>query len=819
MFFYLFHVHPSSTSKRSALALCLKSSVGMFLPAACLVCTSYAANILAQVANCRSVKFSFLEKIILGIMNSNNFVILPGSKTGTSVRLKAKTVRELQSEKVQLEAENKEMEKKLRQLQSNMSREKEERKKSSAYRWKSGQAGPITIQAQVLSQSKENNNKVSSGKVKLQILKEQMQESVEEPFKHEMANAVGHEKPEVKGIAYGLGEIKSALLTEADIHVGKLKVIDRFFKEVNLNESKINHEQKKVNSKHQVTSDKFSSLLTSVGSAEEPSSESACTALEKQDGGLLLNGVFNEEESAKSFQEALLQWRKGNCDHREQLRASEVLSEPVGICEVQTNLTVMKEPIQIEFKDGLSYMEKLLLKKYRRTPIKQISGSCVKDLRPVQTPSVHQAVFGGGGEGDDDDDVSDLTVEEVKRYWTSVFREAEPNTISQSRESSLKIEFLDDSYDKDLEESSNFFVMEAEAVGMNKQGKTEPLKHCGRNPVSSQEKMVVYSPLERNVVQKESIKLKTMRRSFSSCKLPEKTSNLPELMSNRYLLEKTNEESQELDSVCSSQSLGLPVITKSSALQDVAKRQKSGSTQYWGLEGFFVVGANPNHVVLEACSSPCADSSPVDSSIPFPGDGKWVAERSLSKYADNSIVRGVLDSQLNRPSSGLETQNRISPQMVAWSYYPGNDFRTPWSANMPHCKLTGNCPTSTQPRPKSSLKCVFRVESEISKHKYLDVTKQDEYLWEYNADQEALLTLEKELQSYTGHEKRYSLASEDTTFSRRHSERLCRNTTDFHKNLELKDHSRFDTLRGWDESQVDDEEEILEDQQQVLSLQ
>ncbi|XP_042655855.1 zinc finger B-box domain-containing protein 1 isoform X7 [Tyto alba] len=767
MFFYLFHVHPSSTSKRSALALCLKSSVGMFLPAACLVCTSYAANILAQVANCRSVKFSFLEKIILGIMNSNNFVILPGSKTGTSVRLKAKTVRELQSEKVQLEAENKEMEKKLRQLQSNMSREKEERKKSSAYRWKSGQAGPITIQAQVLSQSKENNNKVSSGKVKLQILKEQMQESVEEPFKHEMANAVGHEKPEVKGIAYGLGEIKSALL--------------------------------------------------------EPSSESACTALEKQDGGLLLNGVFNEEESAKSFQEALLQWRKGNCDHREQLRASEVLSEPVGICEVQTNLTVMKEPIQIEFKDGLSYMEKLLLKKYRRTPIKQISGSCVKDLRPVQTPSVHQAVFGGGGEGDDDDDVSDLTVEEVKRYWTSVFREAEPNTISQSRESSLKIEFLDDSYDKDLEESSNFFVMEAEAVGMNKQGKTEPLKHCGRNPVSSQEisqeKMVVYSPLERNVVQKESIKLKTMRRSFSSCKLPEKTSNLPELMSNRYLLEKTNEESQELDSVCSSQSLGLPVITKSSALQDVAKRQKSGSTQYWGLEGFFVVGANPNHVVLEACSSPCADSSPVDSSIPFPGDGKWVAERSLSKYADNSIVRGVLDSQLNRPSSGLETQNRISPQMVAWSYYPGNDFRTPWSANMPHCKLTGNCPTSTQPRPKSSLKCVFRVESEISKHKYLDVTKQDEYLWEYNADQEALLTLEKELQSYTGHEKRYSLASEDTTFSRRHSERLCRNTTDFHKNLELKDHSRFDTLRGWDESQVDDEEEILEDQQQVLSLQ
>ncbi|KFO06171.1 Zinc finger B-box domain-containing protein 1, partial [Balearica regulorum gibbericeps] len=145
-------------------------------------------------------------------MNTNGFVILPGSKTGTSVRLKAKTVRELQLEKVQLETENKEMEKKLRQLQSNMSREKEERKKSSAYHWKSGKAGPMTIQARVLSKSKENNNKVSSGKAKLQILKEQIQEPVKEPFKHEMVNAVAHEKSEVKGIACGLCEIKSVLL-------------------------------------------------------------------------------------------------------------------------------------------------------------------------------------------------------------------------------------------------------------------------------------------------------------------------------------------------------------------------------------------------------------------------------------------------------------------------------------------------------------------------------------------------------------------------------------------------------------------------------
>ncbi|KFP99911.1 hypothetical protein N330_06031, partial [Leptosomus discolor] len=209
-------------------------------------------------------------------------------------------------------------------------------------------------------------------------------------------------------------------------------------------------------------------------------------------------------------------------------------------------------------------------------------------------------------------------------------------------------------------------------VGMNKQGKAEPPKQFGRNPVSSkeisQEKMFVCS-LERNAVQKESTKLKTMRRSLSSCKLPEKILSSAELISNKYLLEtqlqKPNKASQEPGSVCNSQSLVLPVITKSSVLQDVARRQKPVSTQYCGFEGFFAVGANCKQVMLEACSSVCADSSPVESSILFPGDGKWVTERSLREFADDSVVQGVLESWLNRPSSGLETHSRTSPLMAA----------------------------------------------------------------------------------------------------------------------------------------------------------
>ncbi|NXO12259.1 ZBBX protein, partial [Oriolus oriolus] len=147
-------------------------------------------------------------------MNVNDFVILPGSKAGTSVRLKTKTVKELQLEKVQLETENREMEKRLRQLQSNMSREKEERRKLGAYHWKSGQAGPRTSQARVLAQNNENRKKVSAEKVKLQILKEQSQETVKEPVKPERRRVVAREKPEVKGMACGLPEIKGGLLVK-----------------------------------------------------------------------------------------------------------------------------------------------------------------------------------------------------------------------------------------------------------------------------------------------------------------------------------------------------------------------------------------------------------------------------------------------------------------------------------------------------------------------------------------------------------------------------------------------------------------------------
>ncbi|NXA83351.1 ZBBX protein, partial [Thryothorus ludovicianus] len=148
-------------------------------------------------------------------MNVNDFVILPGSKAGTSVRLKTKTVKELQLEKAQLETENQEMEKRLWQLQSHMSREKEERRKSGAYHWKSGQARPRTTQARAVAQNNESRKKVSLENVKLQVLKKEIQEPVKKPVKPERGNVVDHEKLRVKGMACRPPGIKGELLEPA----------------------------------------------------------------------------------------------------------------------------------------------------------------------------------------------------------------------------------------------------------------------------------------------------------------------------------------------------------------------------------------------------------------------------------------------------------------------------------------------------------------------------------------------------------------------------------------------------------------------------
>ncbi|XP_019358789.1 PREDICTED: zinc finger B-box domain-containing protein 1 isoform X2 [Gavialis gangeticus] len=801
-------------------------------------------------------------------MNISDFVILPGSKTGTSVKLKAKHLRELQLEKVQLELQNKEMEKKLQLLQSNMSREKEERERSSGYRWQSGQVGPMGIQPQILLQNKENGVKVSSGKVKLKILREQIQEPLKLPLKHKIANVVATENPKMKGKVCGQCETKNALLVclecgedycgscfakihqkgalklhrmiplqaKASASVGKLEVVHRFMKEVNPDESKMNHEQKKESSTNQLTSDASSSLLTSTGSAVEFSTSSAWTGFENRDGRLLLHGTFDEDESSKSFQEALTQWRHGNHELKKKQNSIKAEAESMGICEVQTHLTLSREPVQIEFKeDSLSYMEKLWLKKHRRTPIEKEPGIQVNGFRPGQSMvnEFHNAL---GGEARKEEEEEDLIAEDMKKYWTSLFRTEVSDTVPEFPESSLKIEVLDNSYEDDLEESSNFMVME---LGSTKSGNKQRAmgpehqqdtvshfspaqalditrKSFDHVPSTADKKDLLIPPWDRNTAPLEQIskvssgqtstashagiytechhsatgeevlsiphkgdltakagtKTNTDRRFLSSCMPPEMSFGLPKLAiktpSSKSRSLNDSADSVEFNSFSNNQSMAL--TTKSSVLlQEVARREKPVSTQYQGLEIFFSLGANSKQVTPESLPSLCSDSSPTDN--------------------------------------------------ISFSV---TSFPRPLSANIPLCGMIKSRPiqsSRSQIRPKSSTgQLLSTVVAEISKFEFDDLTEQDDPLLEDIADQQALASLEKELQSHIDpQEKLCRLTSEDLSASSRHSKKISENITDFHNNLELKDHSRVDTLSDCDENYAE-EEEVVRDKQLVLAL-
>lgn len=96
------------------------------------------------------------------------------------------------------------------------------------------------------------------------------------------------------------------------------------------------------------------------------------------DGPSLFTGNYNEAESAASFQQALAAWRTGKSEGGEPAsetpRQPQVLkvetprqTAPVGI-DSGTE-TKKPPPVEIKFSSNLSYAERLLIKKHRRTDV------------------------------------------------------------------------------------------------------------------------------------------------------------------------------------------------------------------------------------------------------------------------------------------------------------------------------------------------------------------------------------------------------------------------------------------------------------------
>lgn len=755
-------------------------------------------------------------------MNTKDFVVIPWGKPGNSVKLKHKNARELQMEKIQLELENQKMEKKFREFQSTWNKGKEEMKSSGNY-WNSGNVGKLGNKSHLTSQSKMNASKLSSGNVKLKLLNEQIQAPAKQQVNYKMALSFGREKPKTKKKVCGQCENKAALLVclecgedycsgcFAKMHQkGALKfhrttllqaksqilsnVLDaahQFIKEANApNERNMSPE---ASSKSQ---EKPKALLL-----QENSTEVETRAAEGVEGANsrykpLCEVPFDEEASAQSFQEALTQWRAGHQEekkqqsvhtakpHQEENKKQNVHTakpDSVEECEVQTNLKIWTEPINIEFtEDSLTYMEKLWLKKHRRTPQEQLQNI-------LSNTSPHPSEAAMEVQSSQNENDVDSNVEEIKVQYPPLFMPVEKLNIERPPPS-LTIVELDGTREADMEESGNVVPYRVELADAESQlsstfpdyqncfphengihqhlvfnkGKTDLLSLCLRtnstyhkddlkgssntdfgnsmeSGLYSHELIKVRetSSFEQNVTEKntdpennqnsgdsymsfwgkDSKPTGDLHTSFIEGNSSQDTSISLE---DHNLKEKPNSEDLKTTKT-------LPL------LQEIALRKKPVNEQYRGLEKFVTVGKNER---LGSLPSPSIRGSHPCSTIQLTEDKVWIPDSSFSEHAGGADALYDLPSAEN-PLPNLQQQKT------------GQKSQRPSTANFPVSssarKGSSSC-LSSCPRPRNvAAQSLSRAASEISEIEHIDVTDQNEPFLHNTADQQALDSLEKEL--------------------------------------------------------------------------
>nr|XP_011713555.1 zinc finger B-box domain-containing protein 1 isoform X3 [Macaca nemestrina] len=792
-------------------------------------------------------------------MNTKDFVVLPWGKPGNSVKLKYRNAQELRMEKVQLEFENQEMEKKLQEFRSTRSNKKEERE-SSEYYWKSGKVGKLGNQSYMMSKNKGNVIKFSAGKVKLKLLKEQIQEPVKPRVNYKMANSSECEKPKINGKVCGQCENKAALLVclecgedycsgcFAKIHQkGALKlhrttllqaksqivfsildVAHQFIKDVNPDEPKEENNSTKETSKIQ---HKPKSLFLQRSSSEVEITTTKRAECTKPRESLLCEGSFNEEASAQSFQEVLSQWRTRNHDDKKQnLHAAE--KDSLEECEVQTNLKIWREPLNIEIKeDILSYMEKLWLKKHRRTPQEQLFN-----LLPDTFPYPCETT--GDIQCSQNENDEDSEGEETKVQHTALLLPVETLNIGRP-EPSLKIVELDDTYEEEFEEPENIAPYKVELADADNQpscafhdyqknsflyendihqhvfhkGKRHFLNLCLRNSSTYYkdnskaetsntdfDNIVdpdVYSPdiekigestsFERNLKEK-SIGLESNQKSDDSCiSLESKDTLLSIDLEKPPIEEKLSQdvkESLEFSNLHKTPSFEDSKTTKSSLLlQEIACRRKPVTKQYQGLERFFIFDTNERLNLLPSHHLECNSSS-------------------------TRIT--LADWKSQRPStSNFPLSNSV--------------------------KESSSCLSSSPCRSRSAAaQSLSRAASEISEIEYIDITDQNELSLYDTTDQCTLDSLEKELQVLTTladtSEKLYSLTSEEFPDFSSQLLNISQTSTDFLKTSHVRGpcgveelscsgrDTEIQSLLSLSESSTDDEEEDFLNKQHVITL-
>ncbi|XP_070609682.1 zinc finger B-box domain-containing protein 1 isoform X1 [Erythrolamprus reginae] len=667
---------------------------------------------------------------------------------------------------------------------------------------------------------------------------------------------------------------------KARIPVGKLEAAQQFLKTVNpleTNDFIDNGQGKKVtDAVEDIVAVPPASPKMPTDNTEKHSTVSSVDWAEIQDGGFFLHGTFDEKESAESFQEALNQWRSGNSSQKsKEERSCQVGSENSDTCQVQTSPPIMKKPVEIEFKeDSLNYMERLLIKKHRRSPNNQLSYNIIMDELKLkeslfdEIPDTWNSEKEEKEEGEEEKEEEEEDIInaceialEMKKYWADFSEQEEPETVLTSPEPSLKIKILDDACKEETEEeSTNFIVMEAGSDEliyyggtMSKTQMTEPdvflppfIAMTTRSPISSvdkREKGLTFLCNRHEETPKTRTSSHFERADVSgSCSSREEMT--PNSLSERAITKDTsgkmknksfcmsNEQTPCPPQLPASKSFpatelvkenkvpqGLhdasPVIAECSLLSQVALREKPVCKPYQGLEEFFTMGTSSLQCKMESIPSPYKAQDSPKNIISFSGPEQWTRHLSLGECADECVVQEIMNSELGRPLSRLGRQTprfRLSQANVSI-----DKTSRPLSANIPVRQIVKH-----PPRPSSVIETgskhlsprpLSQAASEISEISGIDVTENDDPSLEYYTSQQTLTDLDHELKTIS--DSWENLNGFNSGDFNRHSKITSR---DLHNNYEQKDCSQGDAESLYDEHYTDDEDDKM-DRQQVIELQ
>ncbi|XP_052216731.1 zinc finger B-box domain-containing protein 1-like [Dreissena polymorpha] len=336
---------------------------------------------------------------------------LSTKKEDVSTRLKAHNLKRAKDETKKLEHEGKKMEERLLELKLAMNREKEERERQGGGFWKSGQQGSLTTYAEEVLARKKSKSAPTKGKIK--ILKDKpldLPERSAQPgtmaYIAQRGSHTPRDKP--KGPKCGQCEDRSASVScvqcAEDYCAGCFAA---FHLKGNLKKHRsiplaATPRQCFASPRPNPPSTNGSYDFQQGDGAVLPYAASPRKDRNSPDGASgsydnpLLHGSYDEAEQAASFQQALEAWRTGKAagnasgnvgsrggsrpgtdrtDRSQRRSVVRYSPAPTPTFNVETSTGTLDKQQEIDIKfntSSMTYAERLLLKKHRRTDVEAL---------------------------------------------------------------------------------------------------------------------------------------------------------------------------------------------------------------------------------------------------------------------------------------------------------------------------------------------------------------------------------------------------------------------------------------------------------------